>query len=504
MSPFDPAVAILMLSCKDARMIRRAVFWSFSAQIASFVIQFGSSVIIARLLSPIELGVFAVAAAIMGIVQIISAFSVGTYVIREENLSLQTLDSAFTVNALISVALSLSIFASSFAGALMFDERNVASVLRLLALTPLFGIFAFAPSIMLQRAMQMRGVALLGALQVALTAAVTIGSALGGASSMSPAYGGLAGAIFNAVGTLAIGRRHFRMRLSLREWRPITAFGLRLMSIGGISSAATRVSDLILGHLLGLAALGLYSRANNLNYTLFSNVYGGATRVVFAKLSDARREGDRVTEVYLHGFRVITAVMSPLLLGLAVLSRPVVHLLYGDRWLGAAMPLAMLLLGQFVSLGFAMNWELFVLRDELKTQTRLEFMRSLLATAAQSAGAMFSLAAAAASSIFTNIISFGIYHKHMPRLAKAPPSAFYRAYGETALLGGVAALPAFLLMIANDWAADTSLMAVFASVLFGMLLWLWTIVRMDHPALKEINIVLSKLTGGRVRFGQPV
>lgn len=483
-------------------MIRRAVFWTFSTQIANFVIQFGSSVIVARLLSPQELGVFAVAVAIMGIVQLVAAFGVSNYVIREETLSPTTLDTAFTINAVLSCGLGLAIFVSSYATTYFLRDGSVASVLRVVALTPVLGIVSFRPSVMLQRAMQLRGVSLIGTAGAIVMAAVTIAAALAGASSMSFAYGSVAGAAFSSVGTLAIGREHLSMRMSMREWRPILAFGLRIMSIGGISGAATRVSDLILGHFLGLAALGLYSRANNLTNLLFYNVYGSATRVVFAKLCEARREGDRVTEVYLHGYRVIVAVMGPLLLGLAVLSRPAIHVLYGDRWLGAAIPLSLLLLGQLVSLTFAMNWELFVLRDELATQTRLELARSVIGVTTQAIGSMFSLVVVSATSIFDNLVSYIMYQRHMPRLAGTTPGTFYRAYGEAALLSVAAALPAFLLMLWYGWAPTPPLPLVFASVGVGVLLWLMLIVATRHPMLREINIALAKLTRDRLVLGR--
>lgn len=483
-------------------MIRRAVFWSFSTQIANFVIQFGGSIVMARLLSPKELGVFAVALAIMGIVQLVAAFGVGNYVVREETLTPATLDTAFTINAVLSIGLSLAIFLSSFVGNYFLHDPSVASVLRLLAITPLFGIVTFRPGVMLQRAMQLRGVSLLGTLGTIVTSGVTIATALAGASSMSPAYGSLAGSAFGALGTLMIGREHVSARLSVREWRPILAFGLRIMSIGGISSAAVRVSDIILGHFLGLAALGLYSRANNLTNMLFNNVYGSATRVVFAKLSEARREGDRVTEVYLHGYRVIVSVMAPLLVGLAVLAGPAIRLLYGDRWLGAAVPLSLLLIGQLVSLTFAMNWELFVLRDELKTQTRLELARSVLGVTTQAIGAMFSLVVVSATGIIDNLVSFFVYQRHMPRLARTTSGTFYRAYGEAALLAIAAALPSFGLMLAYNWSPQTPVPLVFASVAAGMLLWLALIVRTGHPMLREINIALGKLTRDRLTLGR--
>ena len=54
---------------------------------------------------------------------------------------------------------------------------------------------------------------------------------------------------------------------------------------------------------------------------------------------------------------MITALMWPALIGLAILSGPVVLLLYGAKWLPAALPLSALLVAQFIGVSFGMNWE---------------------------------------------------------------------------------------------------------------------------------------------------
>lgn len=481
-------------------MLRRAVIWSFTGQIVSFLVQFGSSIVIARLLSPRELGIFAVAMAVTGIAQLFSALGVANFVVREEVLTSDTLRTAFTINAILAAVLAVMIFALSFAGGILLHDDGVARVIRWLAVTPLLGIPAFSPAVLLQRAMQMRGVSIIAAVTTALISGVTILSAAAGASYMSPAYGAVCGAAFSAVATLAIGRRHLEMRPSLKRWRPIMAFGLRLMSIGGISNLSVRLSDIILARFLGLPALGLYSRATNLSNTLFTNVYGAATRVVFAKLSEAQRNGDRVTEVYLHGYRIITAVMAPILLGLAVLSAPAIHLLYGPRWAGVAVLLSLTLLAQLVTLTFAMNWELFVIRDELAVQTKLELLRSIWGVVTQTIGAQISLVAVAAINVLDALVAACAYQPHMARLARTTSSVFYRAYGEAAALACVAAAPPLALMLWWRWSPTTPMPLVMGSVAAGVLFWLTTITLTRHPILHEIRLAARLVTRSSARI----
>ena len=478
-------------------MVRRALFWSFAGQLSSLLINFVGSVVIARLLSPHEMGVYAVSVATIGILQLFTSFGVGLYVVREETLSLQTMDAAFTMNVLLSVALGAVLFATSFAGGRFVGEPAVASVLQLLAITPAISAMSFTPGVMLQRAMLFRGTSMIGTASALINAGVTIGAALAGARYMSPAYGSVANATFSSVATIFIAREHFALRVSTHDWRRMFAFGIRIMSVNGISSAAVRVSDIVLGQMLGLAALGLYSRATSITNLLFQNVYGTMTRVVFAKLSQTQRENGDVSAVYLRGLRLVSGVMGPGLIGLAVLAGPIVRLLYGERWLAAATPLSLLLVGQFISLSFAMNWELFVVRDRLRTQTRLEVLRSIVGVVTQVFGCLFSLVVVAGASIVSSLVSMALYGHYMPGLADTTRGRLMQIYIEASVLTAAAAAPALLFMAATGWSTDASLPALAGVVALGGLAWLGAIFRMGHPLAEELRLLVAQLRSRR-------
>src|SRR5690606_27080310 len=126
---------------------------------------------------------------------------------------------------------------------------------------------------------------------------------------------------------------------------------------------------------------------------------GTATRLAFAQLAtDFRRTGE-LRATFLRSIQLITAVMWPMLLGLAVLSKPVILLMFGANWVEAALPLSLLMVAQFAVLAFGMNWELFVLRDETALQTRFEAIRAVVSLLLFTAGCAISIEAAAASRI---------------------------------------------------------------------------------------------------------
>jgi O-antigen/teichoic acid export membrane protein len=67
-----------------------------------------------RLLTPREMGVFAVALAIVGALSIVQAFGLQSMIIREPDLTERVAVSAFTGSAIISVFLSILIAGVAF------------------------------------------------------------------------------------------------------------------------------------------------------------------------------------------------------------------------------------------------------------------------------------------------------------------------------------------------------------------------------------------------------
>lgn len=474
-------------------MVRRAFLWTILAQFLSFGISFAAMIMLTRLLTPHEMGIYAVAYATYGAFQVIATFGVGNFIVRTVDPTDDVLAAAFTVNAILNATLSAVILAISSGAGRFLDDPAVAQVLRLLAVVPLIAMFDLRPSSMLQRDMQFQRISIVTVAQTVVGSTTTIGTAFAGASYMSAGYGAIAAALTGSLGYSLLGRRFVGIRLSLRDWRVMVVFGLRMMSIGGVSALASRLSDIIVGRMLGLAALGLFSRASGINMLLFQNVYGAATRVIFAKLSQVHRDTGEVRDTYLGAMRTISGIMGPILIGLAVLARPVILLLYGERWLGAAVPLSLLLIAQFLTLRYAMHWELFVIKDRLNVQTRIEVIRSVFSIASRTVGCLAGLAGAAAASIVDAVLALVLYGRQVNHMIGAGEREMLWISAETTVLTALAVGPSIAVMIWYDWGAETPLALIATGVAMGIALWLAAIAWLRHPLFNELQLGLAAL-----------
>lgn len=476
----------------------RSISWSVGCQLLSFVVGFGSSLVTARLLSPFEMGLNAIAVAAMGIVQIVATFGISAYVIRDQDLQDHTVDLAFTVNAVLSTLLAaILLVLSPFSAALLGDAR-AGEVLRLLALTPLLNILGFRAATMLQREMRFKAYGVIMTAQVVVNSCVTIALAWNGWSYLSSSVAGIAATACAVTLMNMAAPHHFALRLRFTGWRKIARFGLEVMSVGGVAVLAARLCEIILGRLFGIAALGVYSRASIIYNLMYDNLYGAATRVIFSSLSQHYRETGLLREPFLRAFETILAIMWPIQLGLAIVAPPAILFLYGPQWTAAAAPLSLLMVAQMIVLSFGMNWELFVIRGETHVQSRLEIRRAIIGVAAFSAGASFGLAGAAAGRVVEALFGNYLYRGHVDRLAELRPGEVRHLLARSATLAVVAASPSAILMLWFSWSLHTPFLAVLGAVVVGILLWIGALGLLRHPLFAAAH---GLMVGNKSAFG---
>lgn len=467
--------------------VRKAFLWSLSGQAISLGAMLVALVVLSRILDQQQMGAFATGQAVNGILMALTTLGLGAFIQREAEIDEGVLGTAFAINGLLAVLLALATFSASEPVARLMEDGNIARIMRWLALVPLIGAFELIPQAIMQREMRFRPVSLILSLRTIVNTAVAIAAALMGELYLCVAYGTIAGALASAVGSNLAASGYLRMRPSLSHWRRMSLFGINILSVGGLSILSVRASELATGAILGLAALGVFSRASTIYNVIYANIFGAIGRVLLARLAvDQRSHGD-LRGTYMLALQATLAIMWPLLLGLAVLSGPVVQLVFGETWLEAATPLSILMVAQAIAMSFAMSYELFILRDELGRQTRYEGIRSIAIFVFVLAGCRYGIDGVAFAWLASLLLAAALYLPQIVRLAGIRPRALGTVFVVNFLITVVTLSPALAVMVAHGFSPRAPLPLVFGSVLMGILLWLGALRTARHPLDAELR-----------------
>ncbi len=111
---------------------------------------------------------------------------------------------------------------------------------------------------------------------------------------------------------------------------------LKLYTTARLSTVLANLDYLLIGHYLGVVALGVYTLAFRIPELLikqFSQIIGRVTFPVYSKIKDDRSALDRGFLLTLQDVNLITV---PLGLGLALVAEPFILVFFGEKWIEAA------------------------------------------------------------------------------------------------------------------------------------------------------------------------
>jgi O-antigen/teichoic acid export membrane protein len=442
------------------------------------------------MLAPEEVGVFAVGAAMTGILSVIQQLGLPTLIIREEVVTRSLEATAFTVNLIFSIIISIVIATAGSLANVIFDDSRVEDVMYVLALCPLLFSVSFLPAAHLERSGDFKILAIatvLGAMSIALSTILLLYLGLG---FMSLAYAQLIGSAVTSALLLYFGRKFPTILIGFKEWRRITTFSFRIVLINGSNNIAQRLSEMSLAKLAGLPAIAFYNRANSINSLIWWNVHSVIAKVFLVHFSEAHREGRSLAPKYLETTSALVAILWPAYLGIALLAPYVLTVVYGAQWTPAAVTLSFLCVASAVAISVSLSGELFLATGNVNTQARLQVKRAMISTVLFVVGALISLEAAAATRIIDSIIVVWLYRPHVKAMAGVTSKDLSSIYKVGSVLTVLALAPsaAALLFAPHILQHLWGLMSV---VMAGVLFWGVGLHLVSHPILRPLHKLIE-------------
>jgi O-antigen/teichoic acid export membrane protein len=315
------------------RSVFRATQWSAFSQATRQAAQLVVTVILARLLSPDDFGVIAMASVVTGFVILLSDLGTSAAVIQRAEHSPRFLSAVFWVNLAFGLILMVTVAASSPLIARFYREPRLISVLLVLSLS-----FPLTALIALQRALLEKALSfdVLARIEMFATA---IGGAIGVAVAL--AGGGIWALVLQAVSMPAVmavalwARSGWRPRLEtdLSEIRSILGLSGYLTAFNVVNYFARNADYVLIGWMLGTRELGYYSMAYRILMFPLQNLSAVITRVTLPAFSRIQGDDSRFRRGYLASIGAIALISFPVMAGVFSVARPFVDAAFGEQWL---------------------------------------------------------------------------------------------------------------------------------------------------------------------------
>lgn len=312
--------------------VSSGVLWATIGRIAQQMVQFTLTVVLARLLSPHEYGLMAMAMVFTGFAGMLAEAGFNAALVQRKELSEAHIHTVFWITLSSGVLLAGITIALSPWLAEFFKAPTLKLIFPVIALNFIFGGIGNVPSALLQRRMQFRAIAKIDVSALVISGIVGVMMALGGAGVWSLVAQSLTSSLLIGAFRCWSVRWLPKLIFSWTALKDIWAFTGHLYGFNFINYWARNADNLLIGKFFGAPALGAYSRAYALMLLPITQVSSVVTQVIFPAFSSIQDDKPRVKRIYLRAIGIVTLVTFPIMFGLAVVAQPFVETLYGSKW----------------------------------------------------------------------------------------------------------------------------------------------------------------------------
>jgi O-antigen/teichoic acid export membrane protein len=465
---------------------RRALAWSFAERYAGFVIAVGSTLLLSRLLTPAQVGVYSLCAALLAVTGILRDFGVSEYLIQERDINPQRQRAATAIALTVAWTLAAAVFASRHLAARYFGEPAVAAVLAVMALNLLLLPLSSPAFALLNRAMAFRQIALLQTACSLAQAAVAIGLALAGFGTLALAWGPVAGVLLQTVVLAWLRPRDVFVRPGLALAMPVLRFGCVYMSARLIETAAKNVHDPVIAKQFDFTAVGLFSRAYGMVELFHSNVADAVVRVTTPAFAAEHRAGRPLAAAFARATALFVSISWPFFGFVALTANEIIRLMFGPQWLAAAPIASVLALSALPGGLFELVPQLLSSTGHVQRRLRMaawvapaHILGVLLASA-------WGLQAIAAVSFFSSLLMLALCRRQLRAALGVHMGELLRPCLASALLAAASIAGMAGTALAARSAGLPALLVLLSTLSVGMALW-WAVGRsIGHPACAEL------------------
>ena len=299
-----------------------------------------STIILARLLTPDDFGLVAMATTVIALLEVFTMNDFGSAIIQNQNATRVHYDTAWTMEMIIGVLACSSIAILAFPASHFFGDERLAPVLLVLSIYPLLDGAYNMGCIDFRRNLEFRKEFALQVTRKLSGILISIPIAFATRNYWALIGGLLAGRVGALIFSYCL--HPFRPQFSLGAVKEIWQFSRWIMANNALAFLNGRGSHLLMGRLGSPTALGLYSVSFDIANLPTSELAMPINRAVFPGYARIQDDGARLKAGFLRVFSAVVLVTMPAGIGLALVAPTLVPLLLGNKW-SAAIPVMQVL-----------------------------------------------------------------------------------------------------------------------------------------------------------------
>lgn len=313
-----------------------AIAWSGLERFSVYIIRFVLGLVLARLLEPNDYGLIGMLTIFIAISQTIVDSGFSSALIQKQNRNEHDLSTVFYFNIAIGILLYAILFLSAPSIANFYQKPILESLTKVIGINIVISSISIIQITKLTIDIDFKTQTKINATSAIISGVIGIIMAFRGLGVWSLVIKNISSNIINAI-----------LLWSGSKWRPsksfnknsffqLSSYGFRLLGAGLLNTIFDNLYLMLIGKFFSAQELGFYTRAKQFKDLPSNNFTLIIQRVTFPVLSTIQDDEKRLQMAYNKIFRLSAYIITPILVLLIIISKPLIVVILTEKWLPSA------------------------------------------------------------------------------------------------------------------------------------------------------------------------
>lgn len=308
------------------------MIWNALEKIVLQVISFVLNIILARLLTPHDYGTIGMLTIFLTFSNVFIDSGFSRALVQKQNRTESDFSTVLIFNILMSCALYLILFFASPAIARFYKTPELLSLQRVFFLVIILNSLTVVQNAKLQICIDFKKIAVINTITTLLGGIIGILAAHNGLGPWALVIQSLSKSLISLILFWILGKWLPKTGFSKDSFKQLFGFGSKLLLSGLLGTTVTNVNNLVIGKVYTPSSLGFYTRAQQFPDLLTNTLTSVLNNATFPLMSSLQSNKDELVSVLKRLIKINSMFVFPVMTGLAVLSKPLVLFLLGEKW----------------------------------------------------------------------------------------------------------------------------------------------------------------------------
>ena len=349
------------------KQLLSGIFYSAIAKYAGIIISLVVTAVLARLLTPDDFGIVAIATVIITFFGIFTDMGIGPAIIQNKELTENDYSNIFSFTIWGGSTLSFLFFLSSWLIGNYYNNETLTIICQLLSINLFFSSINIVPNALLYRDRLFKFIAWRSLIIQLVGGTIAVTAALSGAGLYALIINPIFSALLIFIITFHKKPQRGSFSLGFSSIKKIFRYSSYQFLFNVINYFSRNLDKLLIGKFMGMGELGYYEKSYRLMMLPLQNITHVISPVMHPIFSEMQDDLQKLAFSYEKVIKLLAFIGLPLSVFLYFTASEITLLLFGEQWVNSIKPFQVLAISVGIQIIMSTSGSIFQAANDTKS-----------------------------------------------------------------------------------------------------------------------------------------